>query len=344
MNPRLIALCILLFLSSALVTLTLKSSPHSRSWFPSVPGFKSSHASSSDLPTPKVAFATFLAATTLSPDQGDDVPDEEDGYFLGARVLAYQLLHSTSAGTNASIPFIVACTSDVTPRKRARLERDGATVIVIDKVDNGWVHPGDPRWADQMTKLRLFELTDYHKICFIDADTLVTGPLDGVFWDEATLSQPTLPNPSEIKDDEAPLPRTYMIAAHADSWGYDHPYPPSPDSDYLNCGFFIFTPSKLAYNYYLSILNIPGRFDPGFAEQNLLNYAHRRAGNMPWRPLWYGWNVNWPTEKDWKAGARSFHAKYWDGDPGHDPTLKAIWKEQRAEMEGFYRGREIGEK
>lgn len=42
------------------------------------------------------------------------------------------------------------------------------------------------------------------------------------------------------------------------------------------------------------------------------------------------------------GGARSFHAKYWDGDPSHDPFLKAIWKEQRAEMEGFYRGREVG--
>ena len=42
------------------------------------------------------------------------------------------------------------------------------------------------------------------------------------------------------------------------------------------------------------------------------------------------------------GGARSFHAKYWDGDPSHDPVLKAIWWRQRAEMEGFYRGRDLG--
>lgn len=41
------------------------------------------------------------------------------------------------------------------------------------------------------------------------------------------------------------------------------------------------------------------------------------------------------------GGARSFHAKYWDGDPSHDPLLKAIWREQRAEMEGFYTGRDL---
>jgi len=191
-----------------------------------------------------------------------------------------------------------------------------------------------------LAKLRLFQLTEYQKICFIDADTLVTAPLDGVFTDEATLTQATLGDPTKILEDEGALPRTYMFATHADYFGYDHPYPPSPDLTYLNCGFFVFTPSTTLFNYYISLLGVPGKFDPGFPEQNLLNYAHRRDGNMPWKLLWYGWNVNWPTSRDWRGGARSFHAKYWDGDPSHDPVMKAIWREQRSEMEGFWRGRE----
>ena len=40
------------------------------------------------------------------------------------------------------------------------------------------------------------------------------------------------------------------------------------------------------------------------------------------------------------GGAHSFTAKFWDGDPSHDPFLKGIWREQRAEMEGYYRGRD----
>lgn len=114
-----------------------------------------------------------------------------------------------------------------------------------------------------MTKLRLFQLTQYTKICFIDADHLVTGRLDGVFWDEATLSQPTLANPAAIKDDEASLPRTYMFATHAEFYGYDHPYPPPQDGTYLNCGFFVFTPSPVLFDYYTSLLKLPGRFDTG---------------------------------------------------------------------------------
>jgi alpha-N-acetylglucosamine transferase len=342
-NPKTISLCIFLFLSSALITLTLKSSHHNpnRSWLPTTPNSRISNQL--DPNAPKIAFATFLAGSDNKlPDDDNDIKDEDDGYYLGTRVLAYQLLHSRTAGTNNSIAFIVLCTTDVSKRKRDRLRADGATVILVEKLNADWVHAAVERWKDVLAKLRLFQLTEYHKICFIDADTLVTKPLDGVFFDEATLTQATLPNANQIKDDEAHLPRTYMFATHGDYWGYGHEYPPSTDLSYLNCGFFVFTPSQVLFEYYMSLLKLPGRFDPGFPEQNLLNYAHRRDGNMPWKPLWYGWNVNWPTERDWRGGARSFHAKYWDGDPSHDPMLKGIWREQRAEMEGFYRGREIG--
>ena len=337
-----ISLCIFLFLTSALITLTLKSGHHSASSLlphslqttaPSSPHERPANA-------PKVAFATFLAGNAGQDPDDPTVDDNIDGYYLGARVLAYQLLHSQTAGSNSSIPFLVVTTTDVSARKRARLQADGATVILVEKLAAEWVTPGAERWRDVLAKLRLFQLTQYQKICFIDADTLVTAPLDGVFYDEATLTQATAGDPEQIREDEGPLPRTYMFATHADYWGYEHAFPPASDLNYLNCGFFVFTPSVPLFDYYLSLLKVPGKFDPGFPEQNLLNYAHRREGNMPWKLLWYGWNVNWPTERDWRGGARSFHAKYWDGDPSHDPVLKAMWREQRSEMEGFWRGRE----
>jgi alpha-N-acetylglucosamine transferase len=288
-NPRTLALSIFLFLASALVTLTIKSS-HWHSFIPNVPGSHNHQPNSAHhngLQTPKVAFATFLAANTNAQnlDNPEDEIDDEDGYYLGTRVLAYQLLHSRSAGTNSSIPFIVLCTEDVLKRKRARLEKDGAIIRVVDRLNADWVHPGSARWADVLAKLRLFEMTEWSKILFIDADHLVTARLDGVFYDEATLTQPTLANPEAVRDDESALPRTYMLATHADFFGYEHPYPPPQDASYLNCGFFVFSPSKVLFSYYASLLSLPGRFDPGFPEQNLLNYAHRREGNMPWKAL-----------------------------------------------------------
>lgn len=347
-NVKTISLCIFLFLASALVSVTLRSSHYRSSW--QLSSRKGSlRQGRIGINSPKVAFATFLAGNAnpdrkATDEESAEINDEDDGYFQGTRVLAYQLLHSKTAATNNSIPLLVLCTRDVSKRKRDRLKKDGATVVLVEKLGAEWAHAATPRWVDNLVKLRLFQLTEYNKICFIDADTLVTKPLDGVFFDEATLTQATLPNPAQIKDDEAALPRTYMFASHGEFYGYNHPYPPNPDLTYLNGGFFVFTPSLVLFNYYMSLLERPGKFDPGFMEQNLLNYAHRRDGSMPWKPLWYGWNVNWPTANDWRGGARSFHAKYWDGDPSHDAVLKAIWREQKAEMEGFYRGRDLAGK
>ncbi|KAF1355361.1 nucleotide-diphospho-sugar transferase, partial [Delphinella strobiligena] len=237
--------------------------------------------------------------------------DNDDGYYVSARVMIYQLLHSPTAATNTSIPFLVLCTTDVSPRKRARLASDGATVIVVDKLAADWVHPSADRWRDVLAKLRLWEQVSYEKICFIDADMLVTKNLDAVFWDPATSVRTTLSNPSEIKGDEANLPPTYAFASRADLWGFDHPYPPPETNTYLNCGFFVFTPSIQMFAYYTSLLAVEGKFDPAFPEQNLLNYSHRMEGNMPWQRVLFGWNVNWPTRRDWEGGAGSFHAKFW---------------------------------
>jgi len=330
-SGRIIALCIFLFLASALISISARSS------HPAWPSLF--HASPRPIPTSsysKVAFATFLAG---DPHNNNDTDTRYgyDGYYLGARVLTYQLLHATATRTNHSIPFLVLVTSDVSQRKRARLAQDGATVILTDKLDADWVKPGAERWRDVLAKLRLFQLTAYKKICFIDADMLVTRPLDGVFDDPATDLMRTKHEPHNVKDDEAALPVTYMFAGKADAWSYEHDIPPAP-SDYLNSGFFVFTPSRQLFAYYVSLLKLPDRFNPTFPEQNLLNYAHRRDGNMPWNTLGWRWNMNWPTMRDLEGGAHSFHAKYWDDDPTHDPELKSIWRMQRVEMEGYHRG------
>ncbi|KAI9695131.1 MAG: hypothetical protein M1820_008899 [Bogoriella megaspora] len=352
-SPKLIFLCTFLFLASALITLSIRSSSYHSS-FRLHTSLKTHHSSNkySTLKAvktqshSKVAFATFLASKPDDNPPNDpnttlpDPNDNDDGYFLSARVLAYQLLHSPTAGTNGTIPFLILVTPDVSERKRATLAYEGATIVPVEKLNASWVHPGADRWKDVLSKLRLFELTEWTKICFLDADTLVTKRIDGVFWDEATTVQPVLERAGERKDDEAELPRTYSFASHPDMFGYDHAVPPtSPESSYLNCGFFVFQPSRVLFEYYVSLLGLEGRFDPTFPEQNLFNYAHRMEGNMPWRHLWYGWNMNWPTSRDLEGGARSFHAKYWDGDPTHDEELKKIWWAQRWEMEGYWRAR-----
>lgn len=84
------------------------------------------------------------------------------------------------------------------------------------------------------------------------------------------------------------------------------------------------------------------RYYAAFPDQDLLNYAHRDEGNMPWARLKWGWNANWATSRDIEAGAKSVHAKFWEGEPGSDDSLDREWRRVRAEMRAFYRGFDEG--
>jgi hypothetical protein len=71
----------------------------------------SSHQSSKDrqpLPSTNYAFSAFLAAPTTETQNDDD-----DLYFVGTRMMIYQLLHDPTTRTNNSYPFVVLVTADV---------------------------------------------------------------------------------------------------------------------------------------------------------------------------------------------------------------------------------------
>jgi hypothetical protein len=56
----------------------------------------------------KYAFSAFLAAPSMQTRE-----DNDDVYFVGTRMLIYQLLHDPKTRTNNSYPFVVLATSDV---------------------------------------------------------------------------------------------------------------------------------------------------------------------------------------------------------------------------------------
>lgn len=284
----------------------------------------------------RAAYATFLSAPL---DQ-----TAVDGYFLGVRTLAYSLLHDPKTRTTHNLPLLVLVTPDVTAAHRDQLAKDGARIIEVPHLHANWIKPGDVRWRDVLAKLHLFNLIAYRKICFLDSDTLITGALDGIFEDPATDTMSTGQDPSQILADETALPSSYLFAAHPEALNfYDHSIPPTSHG-YMNAGFFVLGPSTELFDYYNSLLlavngtRTKTKFAGVFPEQDLLNYAHRWGGNMPWQELKnWRWNVNWPTRGDWEAGARSFHAKYWEekGTGGHDDVLWEMWREKRRAMENL---------
>ncbi|KAF2665186.1 nucleotide-diphospho-sugar transferase [Microthyrium microscopicum] len=272
---------------------------------------------------PQYAYATFLS----SRPEGNIT---EDSYVLATRVLAYQLLHHPVTKTTKNIPFLVIVPPHVPESIHELLTKEGATVIQVQNlVPATWEpSPGMARWIDQFTKLRLFELTEYDRILYMDNDMLITRSLDPI-WDEeeVTLERVTKNSTEHIQPDEGERPA--KISQHSR----------------LNGGFFIFRPDEALFNYYKSVLEFgqAGRFDAGMMEMGLLNYAHRFEGNMPWVPLEPGkWSSNWPSYRDFERGAASLHDKFWD--PANinwiDRRLVEMWWRVQGQMEGFWQAKD----
>lgn len=284
-----------------------------------------------------VAVATFLAGAY---DGHDSDNDNDDVYFIGARVLAYQLLHSSETKFVRKTPFVVLVTPDVRQSKRQRLIRDGAVVVEIARVEHN-ISIGEPRWIDTFSKLRIFDpnAVPYEKVLYLDTDVVLTRPVDAIFSDGNTIPMAPLNSTYRISNDEGILPKTFVMAATPETGEADHPYPyfdTQHQKAYLNSGFFVYSPSHELFNHYLHILNNTDRYFKGFPDQDLLNYAHRWEGPMPWKRLHFSWNINWSNDNDFEGGMAALHVKWWDqnyfSQKVRDYALARRW-----EMEGYWR-------
>lgn len=288
----------------------------------------------------KLAYVTFLSGTMAN---ASDPDPNNDPYFVATRLLGYQLMHQPKTRTQSHIPFLILVTPDIPASKRARLSRDGATIIEVEYVETpAWVTGGMPQWADVMTKLRAWQLSHFTRALFLDGDTILNGRLDGVFA-ESNAQIALAEEPTEASG-YADVPDRYLLASIPEANPF-HAYPPHAaandfkDHNYFNAGFFLFGPSQDAFEYYFSFLAKEGSFDPMYPEQNLLNEAHRRDRRMPWKQVDVGWNIRFPALGDKEAGVVSMHDKWWRAhmDPGLQPYYDAL----RWRMEGFYEGRDM---
>ncbi|KAF8860494.1 hypothetical protein BDZ45DRAFT_779181 [Acephala macrosclerotiorum] len=76
-----------------------------------------------------------------------------------------------------------------------------------------------------MSKFCLFQLTNYSRILFLNADTFIHHSVDGIFSDPFSHSINT-PNVIPKEVNEAPLPLTYLLATLPEVLHTTHPYPP----------------------------------------------------------------------------------------------------------------------
>jgi len=117
----------------------------------------------------------------------------------------------------------------------------------------------NPQFVRNFTKLRLWELTEYTKLVYLDADTLAFANIDDMFL--APSFSAALDNMSA---DEAFSPERFQLPG----WNAKSALA-EPDRTYFNAGVMVFEPSSKEYTAMMKRL---ATWEPTrFAEQDFLN-------------------------------------------------------------------------
>jgi hypothetical protein len=90
--------------------------------------------------------------------------------------------------------------------------RDGAIIWEPEPIDPKWIKTPVSTWHNVMSKLRLWELVQFERICFLDGDTILMRDLDGVFEEESVRTIQTGSVWDTSHDDDGKLPGDYAFA------------------------------------------------------------------------------------------------------------------------------------
>ena len=256
-----------------------------------------------------------------------------DYYFEAAKIKAHRILRNATTRDPHNRPFIVLVTESV-PEKQIEILRDhGAIVRRVSTIDppRGTVDLTriNPRYRDQFTKLHIWNMTEYNRIAFFDADTLPIRAVDSIF---------DTPVQRGANDEE------YLFAAVYDSgpsrWGGTR-NPPGlddkgrPEDNAINAGVFLLWPNQRQAHYIFDMLyNPPLRDWTEFMEQSMLRYAYRDHGPYPWIRLPHLYNTQWCKAWDLDT-AYVLHDKLWGEENVVDAELRRVWYAAWGEMVGW---------
>ncbi|KAJ5921996.1 hypothetical protein N7516_009699 [Penicillium verrucosum] len=214
----------------------------------------------------RIIYATYLSDPTEHKDHFiSEFRNTRDPYFDAARILTYQLLHASETQTRLAIPFVVFIHQnfDIYIKKEDRLQTDGAEVTEWSDFRVDWVRPTESRWADVLTKLRLWEMVQYDRILLLSGDSVLARCLDRI------LSTYVASNHS-----------LYPSRVLEDFW----------DWDTLNAGFMILQPSLKMFHYFEELLAVEDSFDTSMAVLNV-TLSRGDPDPTPWITVNFSWNI-----------------------------------------------------
>ena len=277
----------------------------------------------------KEAYVTLLTPAHPHPwSEG-----KADYYFEAAKIKAHRILRNTTTRDPHNRPFIVLVTETVPVKQIEILEDHGAIVRRVSTIDPP---PGtvdlsriNPRYRDQFTKLHIWNMTEYNRIAFFDADTLPIRPVDSIF---------DTPVQHGANNEE------YLFGAvydSGDSRADNNRNPPGlddkgrPEDAVLNAGVFLLWPTRRQADYIFDILHNPPQVDwTVFMEQSMLRWAYRDSGPYPWIRLSHLYNTQWCKEWDLDT-AYVLHDKLWGEGNVVDAELRRVWYAAWGEMVGW---------
>ena len=184
---------------------------------------------------------------------------------------AIQVLLHTLAQTGPSYPLVM-CVMDggVSDRALSTALQDIPPSLLVRVRRWAPVPPPEgsahaPRWGVNWSKLRLWQLTEYERVLYVDADTMVLHNLDDVF--DATPLPPRAARSTaaggKLPAGVAPL----SVFAGTPDWGKWT----RPGSAKMNAGVFLFSPSSATFSALLNASRDVAAYRSLEAEQGLLN-------------------------------------------------------------------------
>ncbi|KAI8984011.1 nucleotide-diphospho-sugar transferase [Mycotypha africana] len=234
----------------------------------------------------KYAYVTFLC---------DDVMGE------ATEVLVYSLNK-----TNTKHDILVLVLDEVTQRLRDRLEFLGAKTISIEQVKYPWdsdkARQKGFNKACRYSKLNLWRLTEYNKVVYLDADTMVANNMDELF---------EYPQFSATVDIGGVL-NTGVFVAEPNMDTYTdlmNTYENAPSYNKGDQGF-------LNYYFNQSAKPLPGNYNVMIKFTKMSTLASKFIGENTVKVLHYTsetkpWNFHFLHQREWRENYDSYLFGYW---------------------------------
>lgn len=207
-------------------------------------------------------------------------------------VIGVKALHRSLKRSETRWPLVVMVTDAIDQPTREALRADGCVIHPVAPLmpDSALEqHYASAQFGEVWSKLRAWELTDYERVVFLDADMLVLRNMDELFTVDMgkyalAACHACRCNPNQI----ASYPASWQPENCHYTWQARGEAAPAELDCYLNGGFLVLKPDNAVFSWLQQkVMEISDLKRYPFSEQDLLNEVF--AGR--WLPLSYIYNA-----------------------------------------------------